>query len=134
MENPLRRLSERSLETVPSAKCAVHASRDWQSFAKSKLDSLTKPPGSLGRLEPEVRVLQHRSQKLLVHFPFARDFSRAVEQTLARGGGLSVARFAFDPGNPRAQLDAARILSRLMRQMDFGAAQKDGSVIVVRRY
>ncbi|MDE5443461.1 GGDEF domain-containing protein [Bradyrhizobium sp. CSA207] len=68
---------------------------------------------------------------LLTTEAFARDFARAVEQTLARGGGLSVARFAFDPGNPRAQLDAARILSRLMRQMDFGAAQKDGSVIVV---
>ncbi len=68
---------------------------------------------------------------LLTTEAFARDFAKAVEQTLARGGGLSVARFAFAPGNQRAQLDAARILSRLMRQMDFGAAQKDGSVIVV---
>ncbi|MGY8678507.1 GGDEF domain-containing protein [Bradyrhizobium sp. UFLA05-153] len=68
---------------------------------------------------------------LLTPEAFARDFSKAVEQTLARGGGLSVARFAFDARNPRAQLDAARILSRLMRQMDFGVAQKDGSVIVV---
>ncbi|WP_025036369.1 hypothetical protein [Bradyrhizobium sp. DOA9] len=74
--------------------------------------------------------LDPRSGLLTVE-AFARDFAKAVEQTLARGGGLSVARFAFDPNNPRAQLDAARILSRLMRQMDFGAAQKDGSVIVV---
>ncbi|QDP26311.1 GGDEF domain-containing protein [Bradyrhizobium cosmicum] len=74
--------------------------------------------------------LDPRSGLLTVE-AFARDFAKAVEQTLARGGGLSVARFAFDPGNSRAQLDAARILSRLMRQMDFGAAQKDGSVIVV---
>jgi hypothetical protein len=43
---------------------------------------------------------------------------------------MSVARFAFDPAHPRAQLDGARLLSRLMRQMDFGAAQEDGSVIV----
>jgi hypothetical protein len=68
---------------------------------------------------------------LLTPEAFARDFVKAVEQALGRGGGLSVARFAFDPTNPRAQLDAARILSRLMRQMDFGTAQKDGSVIVV---
>lgn len=68
---------------------------------------------------------------LLTIEAFARDFARAVEQTKSRGGGLSVARFAFDAGNSRAQLDAARILSRLMRQMDFGTAQKDGSVIVV---
>jgi len=68
---------------------------------------------------------------LLTPEAFVRDFARVVEQTLSRGGGLSVARFAFDPRHPRAQIDAARILSRLMRQMDFGAAQKDGSVIVV---
>lgn len=68
---------------------------------------------------------------LLTADAFARDFARTVEEALARGGGLSVARFAFDPGNSRAQLDAARILSRLMRQMDFGVAHKDGSVIVV---
>ena len=41
-----------------------------------------------------------------------------------------MARFAFDPAHPRAQLDGARIISRLMRQMDFGAAQDDGSVIM----
>ena len=60
---------------------------------------------------------------------FNRDFATAVYQTLSRGGGLSVARFAFDPA-ARAQLDGARILSRLMRQMDFGAVQDDGSVVV----
>ena len=44
---------------------------------------------------------------------------------------MSVARFAFDPEHPRAQFDGARIISRLMRQMDFGAMQEDGSVVVV---
>jgi hypothetical protein len=68
---------------------------------------------------------------LLSPAAFNRDFATAVYQTLTRGGGLSVARFAFDPAHPRAQRDGARILSRLMRQMDFGAAQEDGSVIVV---
>jgi hypothetical protein len=61
---------------------------------------------------------------------FSRDFATAVYQTLSNGGGLSVARFAFDPTQQRAQLDGARILSRLMRQMDFGAIQPDGSVLV----
>jgi hypothetical protein len=68
---------------------------------------------------------------LLAKAVFDRDFGNAVAQALAGGGGLSVARFAFDAANPRAQLDGARIVSRLMRQMDFGAAQGDGSVIVV---
>jgi hypothetical protein len=67
---------------------------------------------------------------LLTPAAFSRDFATAVYQTLSRGGGLSVARFAFDPAHPRAQLDGARIISRLMRQMDFGAAQEDGSVVV----
>jgi hypothetical protein len=68
---------------------------------------------------------------LLTSAAFNRDFATAVYQTLARGGGMSVARFAFDPVPARAQFDGARILSRLMRQMDFGALQDDGSVIVV---
>ena len=67
---------------------------------------------------------------LLTAAAFDRDLATAVYQTLSCGGGLSVARFAFDPKHPRAQLDGARILSRLMRQMDFGAVQDDGSVIV----
>jgi hypothetical protein len=68
---------------------------------------------------------------LLTPAAFSRDLATAVYETLSRGGGLSVARFAFDPDHARAQLDGARILSRLMRQMDFGAVQEDGSVIVV---
>ena len=68
---------------------------------------------------------------LLTSEAFERDFASAVYQTQQRGGGLSVARFAFDPEHPRAQFDGARIISRLMRQMDFGAIQEDGSVVVV---
>ena len=68
---------------------------------------------------------------LLTSAAFNRDLATAVHQTLARGGGLSVARFAFDPAHERARLDAARILSRLMRQMDFGAVQNDGSIVAV---
>jgi len=68
---------------------------------------------------------------LLTPEAFERDFASAIYQTQQRGGGLSVARFAFDPEHPRAQFDGARIISRLMRQMDFGAAEADGSVVVV---
>lgn len=68
---------------------------------------------------------------LLTPEAFERDFASAIYQTQQRGGGLSVARFMFDPEHPRAQFDGARIISRLMRQMDFGAAHEDGSVVVV---
>jgi hypothetical protein len=67
---------------------------------------------------------------LLTSAAFERDLAASVRQTLSRGGGLSVARFAFEANNTRARLDGARILSRLMRQMDFGALQEDGSVVV----
>jgi hypothetical protein len=68
---------------------------------------------------------------LLTSAAFERDFASAVYQSQSRGGGLSVARFAFDPVHPRAQFDGARIISRLMRQSDFGVAQGNGSVLVV---
>jgi hypothetical protein len=67
---------------------------------------------------------------LLTSVAFERDFASAVYQTQERGGGLSVARFAFDPAHPRARFDGARIISRLMRQMDFGAVLVDGSVVI----
>ena len=50
---------------------------------------------------------------------------------MPKAAGFRVARFAFDPEQPRVQFDGARIISRLMRKMDFGAARPDGSVIVV---
>jgi hypothetical protein len=76
-----------------------------------------------GLLDPQTGLLSKAA--------FERDFVRAISETLSEGGGLSVARFAFDDQNPRAQLDGARIVSRLMRRMDFGVAEPDGSVVVV---
>lgn len=68
---------------------------------------------------------------LLTLEAFHRDFATMVYQTQSRGGGLSAARFSFNPRQERALLDAARILSRLMRRMDFGTVEDDGSIIVV---
>ena len=67
---------------------------------------------------------------LLTQAAFERDFATAIYQAQSRGSGLSVARFAFEPAHPRAQFDGARIISRLMRQIDFGAAGNDGSFII----
>ena len=68
---------------------------------------------------------------LLTAEVFERDFATAVRETLANGSGLSIARFVFDPVNSRVRLDGARLLSRLMRQMDFGTLYDDGSALVV---
>jgi hypothetical protein len=67
---------------------------------------------------------------LLTRPAFSRDFAAAVEERLSHGGGLSVARFVFDPPRGPAQRDGGRIISRLMRKMDFGAVHEDGSIIV----
>lgn len=60
---------------------------------------------------------------------FERDFTQTVSDTLARGGRLSAAQISFETDRNRACIDAARIVSRLMRKMDFAALQDDGSII-----
>jgi hypothetical protein len=67
---------------------------------------------------------------LLTVDAFHRELNTAINQTQSHGGRLSVARFSLDQNQERSQLDAARILSRLMRRMDFGTLEKDGSIIV----
>lgn len=67
---------------------------------------------------------------LLTEAAFDRDLATAVYQTQSRGGGLSAARFAFDDIALRAQRDAARIIGRLMRRMDFGTLLSDGSIVI----
>ncbi|HEU0081944.1 MAG TPA: GGDEF domain-containing protein [Bradyrhizobium sp.] len=67
---------------------------------------------------------------LLTCEAFHRELATAVAQLQSDGGGLSVARFCLGAGHNRAQRDAARIISRLMRRMDFGAVQQDGSIVV----
>ncbi len=67
---------------------------------------------------------------LLTCEAFHRELAGAVARMQSNGGGLSVARFRLGAGQHRAQRDAALIVSRLMRQMDFGAVQEDGSIVV----
>jgi hypothetical protein len=90
---------------------------------EARLSRALKSIDAGGLLDPRTGLLTLEA--------FNRDFATAVYQTQSRGGGLSVARFSFGPSHQRAQLDGARIISRLMRQMDFGAVQDDGSIVVV---
>ncbi|HYI28128.1 MAG TPA: GGDEF domain-containing protein, partial [Bradyrhizobium sp.] len=52
-------------------------------------------------------------------------------QTRSSGASISVARFSLGQKHEHALFDAARILSRLMRRMDFGTLEIDGSIVVV---
>lgn len=67
---------------------------------------------------------------LLMWDAFHRELAAVVAQTQLNGGGLSLARFYLGEGHNRAPRDAARIISRLKRRMDFGAVQEDGSIVV----
>jgi hypothetical protein len=68
---------------------------------------------------------------LLAQEAFWRDLNRAVDEAEKRGVGLSIARFSFGPSDRRTSLDAARLVSRLVRQVDFACRQADNSIFAV---
>lgn len=78
-----------------------------------------------GLLDPRTGLLNEDA--------FSRDFETAVTDTQTRGAGLSVARITFAQGSisERMRLDAARILSRLMRRMDFATLDEEGAIVAV---
>lgn len=88
---------------------------------EARLNRALKSLDAGGVLDPRTGLLTTEA--------FDKDFARAVSDIAGRGGGLSAARFSFERADSRTSLDAARILSRLMRRMDFAALQADGSII-----
>jgi hypothetical protein len=68
---------------------------------------------------------------LLAHEAFWRDLNRAVDDSEKRGVGLSIARFSFARSDRRIGLDAARLLGRLMRDVDFACQEADHSIFAV---
>ena len=62
---------------------------------------------------------------------FLRDLQRALEEARECGGTLSLARFSFAKDlDRRANLDAARLVSRLVRKADFACHASDASILV----
>jgi hypothetical protein len=62
---------------------------------------------------------------------FLRDLNRVVEDTKDRGLAMSLARFSFPPSiDRRANMDAARLASRLVRSVDFACRAIDGSILM----
>ena len=61
---------------------------------------------------------------------FGEALGRAIEDSGERGARLSLARFSFDePVDRRTSMDAARLISRLVRDADFACRQDDGSIL-----
>jgi GGDEF domain-containing protein len=75
-----------------------------------------------GMLDPQTGLLNANA--------FGRELSRAIDDASARGVGFSLARFGFDQAiDHRTSIDAARLVSRLVRSADFAARQTDGSIL-----
>jgi hypothetical protein len=83
---------------------------------------------ALKSLEADGLIDEHSG--LLTPGAFWRNMTQAVKEAEERGTDLSLARFAFErPLDRRAGLDAARLLSRLVRALDFACQEDDGSII-----
>ncbi|HTS39934.1 MAG TPA: GGDEF domain-containing protein [Xanthobacteraceae bacterium] len=90
----------------------------------ARLKRMLKSLELKGMLDPDTGLLNE--------IAFGEDLSRAIDQACERGGGLSIARFSFDRAlDRRISMDAARIVSRLMRTVDFACRQDDGSILTV---
>ncbi len=88
-----------------------------------RLRRMLKSLDAKGMIDPDTGLLGQEA--------FWRDLNRAVDDAERRGVGLSMARFSFNNSDRRSGLDAARLLSRLMRQVDFACREADNSIFAV---
>ena len=88
-----------------------------------RLRRMLKSLDAKGMIDPDTGLLAHEA--------FWRDLNRAVDDAEKRGVGLSIARFCFDGSDRRIGIDAARLVSRLMRQVDFACREADNSIFAV---
>ena len=88
-----------------------------------RLKRMLKSLDAQGMLDPNTGLLGHEA--------FWRDLNRAVDDAEKRGVGLSIARFSFERCDRRISLDAARLVGRLMRQVDFACREADHSIFAV---
>lgn len=69
---------------------------------------------------------------LLTREAFWRELSRAQHDAGQRGVSLSLARFTFGPvTDQRTNMDTARLVSRVVRNIDFACQGTDGSILCV---
>jgi hypothetical protein len=88
-----------------------------------RLKRMLKSLDAKGMIDPDTGLLGQEA--------FWRDLNRAVGDAEKRGVGLTIARFSFGGGDRRTSLDAARLVGRLMRQVDFACREADNSIFAV---
>ena len=90
---------------------------------EARLKRMLKSLDTDGMFDPETGLLTRES--------FCRDLEKASAEASDRSQALSLARYTFDgPLDPRASMDAARLLTRLIRNIDFGCRDHDSSLLV----
>jgi hypothetical protein len=90
---------------------------------EARLKRMLKTLDTDGIFDPETGLLTRES--------FWRDLTKSVAEAADRSQALSLARYSFDgPLDPRAGLDGARLVTRLIRNIDFACRDDDGSILI----
>ncbi|MBI2717043.1 MAG: GGDEF domain-containing protein [Rhizobiales bacterium] len=90
---------------------------------EARLKRMLKSLDADGIFDPDTGLLTRES--------FWRDLTKAVADASDRSQPLSVARYSFDgPLDPRAGMDGARLVTRLVRNIDFACRDEDGAILV----
>ena len=91
---------------------------------EARLKRMLKSLDAEGLLDPETGLLTREA--------FWQDLAMAVAQAGERGQPLSLARIALDGVfDNQTDMEAARLLARVIRNIDFAVREDDGSVLVV---
>ena len=90
---------------------------------ESRLKRMLKTLDAEGMFEPETGLLTRES--------FYQELAKAVSEAADRSQALSVARYSFDGAlDERAHLDSARLVNRLIRNIDFACRDDDGAILI----
>jgi hypothetical protein len=90
---------------------------------EARLIRILKAAEANGMLDPHTGLLTAEA--------FARDLSAAIAEAQTRQTSLALMRLVVEESRRREQVDAARIVGRLMRRTDFAVLCEDGAIVVV---
>jgi hypothetical protein len=90
---------------------------------EARLIQILKAAEANGMLDPHTGLLTAEA--------FARDLSAAIAEAQTRQTSLALMRLVVEESRRREQVDAARIVGRLMRRTDFAVLCEDGAIVVV---
>ncbi len=90
---------------------------------EARLKRMLKSLDADGMFDPETGLLTRES--------FWHELDKAMAEAGDRSQALSLARFSFDgPLDERAGKDGARLLTRLIRNIDFACRDEDGAILI----